>query len=376
MSGTGTRVEGWASDADTPDMRKMACPLVMVLLASLFVAAPASAAVGAIVQLPAGAIYSPFGGPAAVTFAFDSTDGAEIFTVRLRQPGHGTVKERDYLVDPSAQSSPYPVNFSWGDLAVAAPTDYVVDVRRQTGGPVITGEAFTVLPELVSGLSASPTPFYPLVQDGYKDHTTIRFSLAADAVDTVVHVFADDAYGRCCGAEIRTASLGPLAAGAHGWNWDGAEGDASAAPKGTYFVRVGATDVGAVATVSKALKVEITRGLIRKTATKQQHGSAYARVAGEHETRRGGRCFVRRNQDPHATLILCANAEISVYWRWGLRAGERIESASFVIDGGYYGCHKSPGHSKTESFLHVHAPPTSECNVDLAKIKYSYPVQV
>lgn len=357
-------------------MRKTACCLVMFLLGvGVFVAAPASATVGAIVQLPASSVYSPYGGPATVTFTFAPADDAEIFTVRIRRPGHGTVKERDYLVNPAAQTSPLPVNFSWADLSVAAPTDYVVDVRRQSGGPVITSDPFTLLPKLVSGLSATPSPFYPLVQDGYKDHTTIGFSLAADSVDTVVHLFADDAYGRCCGTEIRTESLGPLAAGTHGWNWDGAAGDASAAPKGTYFARVEATDVDAVSMVSKAQKVEITKGLIRKTATKQQHGGAYARAADERQTARGGDCLVSRSVAAHAANIICANAEISVYWRWGLKPGERIETASFVIDGGYYGCHKTIGHSATESSLRVHAPPTSQCSVVSATIKYSYPVR-
>jgi hypothetical protein len=348
----------------------------MILLgAGVLAATPAFAAFGTIVQLPASAVYSPYGGPATVTFTFGPADGAEIFTVRIRQPGHGAVKERNYLVNPATQTSPHPVSFSWEDLSVAAPTDYVVDVRRQDGGAVITSETFTMLPKLVSELSATPSPFYPLVQDGYKDHTTIGFSLAADSVDTVVHVFADDAYGRCCGAEIRTESLGSLAAGAHGWNWDATTGGASAAPKGTYFARVGATDMNAVSMVSKAQKVVITKGLIRKTATKQKRGSAYARVADERETERGGDCLVSRNVTTHEADIVCANAEFSVYWRWGLQPGERIESVSFVIDGGYYGCHKSLGHTTTQSFLHVHAPPTTSCDVVSAKIKYSYPVQ-
>ena len=357
-------------------MRKIAYCLVVVLLgAGVLTATPAFAAYGAIVQLPASTVYSPYGGPATVTFTFDSGDASAIFTIRIRRPGHGTIKEKDVLVDPATQTSPHPVPFSWADLAVATPTDYVVDVRRQDGGPVISSETFTVLPKLVSELSATPSPFYPLVQDGYKDHSTIGFSLAADSVDTVVHVFEDDVYGRCCGTEIRTEDLGSLAAGAHTWIWDGTTGDASSAPKGTYFARVEATDTDAVSMVSQAQKVEITKGLIRKMATKEKNGSTFARVADEQDTRRGGDCLASRDTSTHEVKILCANAEISVYWRWGLRPGERVESVSFKIDGGYYGCRRTLGHTTTWSFLRVHAPPTSTCDVISARITYSYPVQ-
>ncbi len=357
-------------------MRKTTSCLAVVLLgASILTAAPALASFGVIVQVPESAVYSPYGGPATVTFTFAPDDSATIFTVRIREPGHGTIKEKHYLVDPATQISPHSVAFSWGKLSVAAPTDYVIDVRRQDGGPVITTETLTVLPKLVSGLSAQPSPFYPLVRDGYKDRSRIGFSLASDTVDTFVHVFRDDIYGRCCGTEIRTEDLGPLSSGTHAWTWDGTETDTSFAPKGTYFARVVATDENDVSGVSKAQRVEVTKGLIRLTATKKKHGSAYSRVADEVATARGGDCVVARDHDTHEANVLCANAEISVYWKWGLERRERIESVSFVIDGGIYGCHRKVKHTTTESFLRIHSPPTSTCAVATARIKYTYPVR-
>ncbi|MGZ5351047.1 MAG: FlgD immunoglobulin-like domain containing protein, partial [Actinomycetota bacterium] len=349
-------------------MRKTAFCLVAILLAGVLVAPPASATFGAIVQLPAGTVYSPYGGPATVTFTFAPDDVAAVFTVRLRQPGHAPVKEKDYLVDPATQASPHPVDFPWRNLSVTAPTDYVIDVRPQGGGGVITSETFTLLPKLVSDLSATPSPFYPLVQDGYKDDTKIGFWLASDAVDTIVHVFKDDEFGRCCGAGIRTEDLGALVEGAHDWLWDGAKDDASAAPKGTYFARVEATDTDAVSTVSKAQKVVVTKGLIRLTATESKAGSTYSRVADEHATALGGDCNVMRDRTRHQADIVCANADISVYWKWDLGPGERIESVSFQIDDGVWGCHKKEGHTPTESVLRVHSPPTSTCGVMTARI--------
>ena len=81
-------------------MRKTAFCLVAILLAGVLVAPPASATFGAIVQLPASTVYSPYGGPATVTFTFAPDDGAAIFTVRLRQPGHVSRRRTD-LAGPS-----------------------------------------------------------------------------------------------------------------------------------------------------------------------------------------------------------------------------------------------------------------------------------
>jgi hypothetical protein len=356
-------------------MRKRAAAFVVaiVLGMSVIVATPASASFAALVEVPE-TVYSPTGEPATVTFTFDGSDQATIFTVRLRRPGKAAIKTKDYLVDPETQISPHEVSFSWKSLSVAKPTNYVIDVRRQSGGPVVTSATFTVLPPLVSGLSATPSPFYPLVHDGYKDTTKIGFSLSADTSTTTVSVSRADAYGRCCGDEILTEDLGPLPQGKRAWSWDGA-GDGTPAKKGTYFVKVSATDLDGPSMTSKAQKVLITRGTIRLTATKQKPGRAFARVGAVQRSRIGGDCVVSRNDPPGQTKILCANASVSVYWNWALKPGERIESVSFVVDSGIYGCHKSKGRSGSQSFLRVRSPPTSSCSVVTAKITYSYPVK-
>jgi hypothetical protein len=357
-------------------MRKRAAAFVVAIMLgmSVIVATPASASFAAIVEVPE-TVYSPAGGPATVTFTFDDSDQATVFTVRLRRPGKAAIKTKDYLVDPGAQTSPHEVSFTWKQLSVAKPTNYVIDVRRQSGGPVVTSATFTVLPPLVSELSATPSPFYPLVQDGYKDTTKIGFSLSADTEATNVTVFRADTYGRCCSDEIvLTEDLGPLPKGKRGWTWDG-EGSGTPAKKGTYFVKVSATDLDGLSMTSKVQKVAITKGTIRLTATKEKAGRAFSRVGNVVRSRRGGNCVVSRNVPPGGTQILCANASVTVSWKWALKPGERIESVSFVVDGGIYGCHKSKGRSGSQSFLRVWSPPTSSCSVLTARIKYSYPVQ-
>jgi len=354
-------------------MRRSAALLsVLVVGASLSVAVPASAGFGAIVQLPTGTIYSPYGGPATIVFTFDEDDPATIFTIRLRRPGHGVIKEQDHLVDPGATTSPHEVRLAWRDISVGTPTEFVVDVRRPNGN-LVAAETFTIRPPLVSEVSASPATFYPVVVDGYRDTTDIRFSLAADSVDTSVTVYEPDDFGRCCGAPVRSADLGPLAKGRRAWTWDGTDDGSALAPTGRYFVRVTATDADAVSETSRAARVELTTGTIRLTATKRKDGSAYAKLADEQPNEIGD-CIVTRDKAAGTTSVLCANALISVVWRWNLDPGERIESVSFAIDGGYYGCHRKKRFTKTDAILRVISPPTSTCTISEARIRYSYPV--
>jgi hypothetical protein len=346
---------------------------VAVLGLSLAVAVPAFASFAAVVDLGGSTFYSPFGGPAHVTFTFDPSDPATIFTLRIHRPGKAPIAKKDVLVDPATQTSPYTVPFSWPKLSVSSETDYVVDVRLQTGGPVITKASFTLLPSLVADVSAHPSPFYPLKQDGYKDSTKIAYSSSADTSVTVLHVYSTNTYGRCCGTEIRTADLGPLAAGHHAWTWDGRKNNGNFPSKGTYFVRVSATDTNAVSAVSKPQAVELTSGLIRLTATKRKAGIGYAGTADKQQTALGGDCYVGPDKPARAVDVLCANAAISVYWTWGLKPGDRIKSARFSITTGAYDCHKKLSHTKRRSIIRVIAPPTSSCNVTRVKITYSYP---
>jgi hypothetical protein len=349
--------------------------LVAALIGGVVVEVPARAAYGVVIVAPSDPVYSPFRGPVTVSFAFDDGDPARVFTVRLRRPGAGTIKEQDFLIDPDVGSSPTSVSFGWREISVASPTDYVVDVRRQGDGPVITSVRFTVLPRLVSGVTATPSPFYPLIQDGFKDTARIDFSLAVDTTDTVVRIFETDAYGRCCGAEIRTADLGPLPAGEGGWTWDGSTTGGGPSAEGAYFARIEATDSDDVSTMSRAAAVEIATGLIRRTATKDKPGSGYVAIADERPTAIGGDCSVSRDPNLGTAFVLCANAAISVLWRWRLDAGERIESVGFELDGGYYGCQAKKDHTGTRSVLRVTAPPTSTCTIATATIRYSYPFE-
>jgi len=357
-------------------MRKLAFGLAFVLSAGVLFGAPAVAApdsYGAIVQLPSASASSPAGGPVTVTFTFDPGESGAVFTVRIFRPAHPVLKQKNYLVDPATDLSPHDVSFAWPAISVATPTNYTIDVRRQGDSTAMDIAVLTVLPTLVSKVSASPATFFPLVDDGYKDKTELSFSLAADTVDTTLHIYRADTYGRCCGAEVQTVAFGPLGHGNHSWSWDGIKNDLTPAGKGTYFVRIDATDTGAVSMISKALKVVIDRGTIRRSATKTKNGALYARVGSAHPTASGGNCSVWRSA-PTAG-VLCANAEVTVYYRWGLKPNERVKSVSFKVEHGYYVCTHKTGHTTAESFIKVHSPPRASCTIVSATIVYTYPYQ-
>ncbi len=357
-------------------MRKLAIGLAVVLTAGVLLGVPAAAApdsYGAIVQLPSNSAYSPAGGPVTVTFTFDPGESSAVFTVRIFRLGHPIVKQKNFLVDPATDTSPHDVSFSWSDISVATSTNYTIDVRRQGDSTARDIAVLTVLPTLVSKVSASPATFYPLVDDGYRDKTDISFSLAADTTDATLHIYRADTYGRCCGTEVQTVPFGPLGHGNHSWSWDGIKSDLSPAGKGTYFARIDATDTGAVSMTSKALKVMVAHGTIRRSATKTKNGALYARVGSARPTASGGNCAVWRS--PPNAGVLCANAEVTLYYRWGLKPNERVKSVSFKVEHGYYLCTHKLGHTAAESFIKVHSPPRASCTIVSATIVYTYPYQ-
>jgi hypothetical protein len=356
-------------------MRRGILGLVVIVVGSAVLAPiPAAATFQVVVDVPAAPVYSPSGGDAIITFVFDPADTPTVFTIRLREPGRGALHHRDVYVEPGTQSSPRPVSFGWPTRSVSAPTELVVDVRRQDGGPPIASQRFTLLPRLISDVTAAPSSFYPVILDGFRDTTTIGFRLTAPTATTTAHVFRADAHGRCCGTPVRTEALGPLAKGSRTWRWDGTRTDGSTVSSGRFFVRIHATDADSTAALSPAERVEVATGKIRRTSSRSKDGRAFATATDERKTAIGGDCLVKR--DGTQARVLCANAEISLVWRWALDRGERIETASFDVDGGSYGCHRVTAHGAETSTLRVHAPPTSTCTIRTARIVFSFPVRV
>jgi hypothetical protein len=317
--------------------------------------------------------YSPFSGPASIKFTFDGSESNATFNVRLRPAGSTAIHTEDVFVTPDEPGLFEVEGFSWPALSVNSPREYVVAVYRN--GTQVASNSFFLRPPMVSITEATPNPFFPWLDDLYKDETHIKFALAADAA-TEARVYRANTTGRCCGALVRTDDLGSLTAGDHTWTWDGRDGGATNLAKGNYFVRL-RTDDGIVApALSKATKVAIAR-TYRATKTKSKTANAYHHVGPVTPLVLGGGCIVFRTAEG-VLQILCQGGRVSVYWRWGLSSSERIERASFVRDN-IAGCPRSirrTGHTKHESSFTMNEDLVGaggNCYLVTAKITYSYP---
>jgi hypothetical protein len=360
-------------------LRILASSIALAIAIGLLSASPASASYSVTATFPGGGteFYSPFDGPARISFAFAPSDPSRLYRVRLRRVNTTTILKTSFFsINPSSQSSPVVKNFSWPALSTTADRPYEVLVNPNGGGPT-QSFAFVLKPRLVRITGAAPNPFFPWIDDGYKDTTNVKFALEA-AADAEARVYRATTSGGCCGPLILDASLGPRPSGSNAWAWDG-QGEASHGtggnrPQGNYFVRIWASDGEIAPSLSKPFKVVIKR-TYRATATKSKPGTQYHHTT-ESALVRGGDCFVHAQGG--YLQVDCHGSKMSVYYRWGLSSVQQIQSASFVIDNSQSECgtaRRKAGHSKHESFLTVtdSVSGITSCRIVTAKITYSFP---
>jgi hypothetical protein len=351
----------------------LSAAVVVALAIGLLPAAPALAAYGVAISFPGGnsEFYSPFDGPATITFTFDGSEPDATFSLRLRPAGGSAIHTDTAFVDADDPSGTKVVQFKWPALSVNNPRTYEVAVYRS--GALVQVESFLLRPKLVSITGATPNPFFPWIDDGYKDTTKIKFSLAADA-DAEGRIYRPNSAGKCCGTLARSDGLGNLSAGANSWIWDGRNDGGSNLAKGSYFAKIWADDGVVAPAVSSAFKISIAR-TYRATATKSKPGTAFHHTS-ESSLVRGGDCFTHNGAG--YLQIDCHGARMTVYYRWGLGAAESITKQSFVIVNPNGECGSSKwdsGHSKHESFIRVtdNVSGNTSCRVVTAKITYSFP---
>jgi hypothetical protein len=346
----------------------------LALVLGLLTAGPAAAVYAdPTITFPDGTstFYSPFSGPATVTFNFDADSSDATFELRLRPVGGAAIHTKQVFIDPDTQSSPRDVSFSWPALSVTSARQYQVAVYR---GGTLQGspESFELLPPLASVTRISPNPFLPLIDDGYKDTTTVTFRLL-DSADAQARVFRAKSNGNCCGNLVRDEGLGHPSAGSDTWVWDGRNNNGDEAGVGRYYVKIWASDGTVSPSVSKPKRVTLARSY-RTTAMKTKPGTAYHHTT-ESALVRGGDCFLH-NQGSFLQID-CHGGRMTVYYRWGLGSGQRIEAASFVMDDPNNECgpaRRSTGHSTHDSFITVTDTVSgiTSCHVVTAKITYSY----
>jgi hypothetical protein len=348
------------------------------IVIALLTAMPASAAHTVAIAFPDGnsEFYSPFGGPATVTFTVDPSDVDDTFKIRLRPNGGSVIHSEEVFVNKEDLDGTTVVEFDWPALSVSNPRQYDVAVFRD--GAEVAVQSFYLRPRLVQITDIKPDPFLPWIDDGYRDTTTVSFTLAADA-DAEARVFQATGTGKCCADLVRTdtAGLTGLSAGENVWVWDGQGSGAFSGtlPKGDYFVKIWADDGAIASVISKPMKVTIAR-TYRATATKEKPAKNYHHIGPSSSTALGGGCLTYVSVGN--LIVLCQAGKISAYWRWGLSSAERIEKQSFVIDSTAEDCPRSirsTSHSKHESVFTVNEDKPdfrALCSISTAKITYSY----
>lgn len=135
---------------------------------------------------------------------------------------------------------------TWSGPAYGATTSCVTDPLRVgsyavravmihplTAAPVRLDTAALAVeaPLAVTKVSATPSTFYPLVQDGYRDSTTLTWRTSA-ASTNVVKV------RNRSGVVVRSLELGRQAGGWHSWRWGGRNDAGAKVPRGAYTLRL------------------------------------------------------------------------------------------------------------------------------------------
>ena len=367
-------------DADDSSMRRriLMLGLTLSVLTGFLSATPALAdVIVAPIQFPdnTSTFYSPFSGPAEITFTFNDytdpgpNDPSATFSLRLRVQNGATVHTESVTINPNTQLSPRTIDFDWPAESVTSTTIYEVAVYR--GGDEERHRAFTLKPPLARIMSIAPDPFFPWIDDSYRDTTDVTYKLASTSEPVIARVYGSDNDGTCCGALVRQADLATQVVGTRHFVWNGRDGGGNLLPKGHYWVRITATDFGGITRTSTAKDVSIAR-FYRARRTIAKNGIAYHHRSPTAVLASGGTCNLQRLTAPKDLGIRCDDARVNVYWRWALPASGQIEFASFVMVDVLGACHTAKGHTAVDTFLRVGGLGANRCRVDKARMTYSF----
>jgi hypothetical protein len=356
-------------------MRKRTIPLLAaatVLIGLMTAPAAHASYLVSSILFPHGAVtfYSGFAGPATIRFSFNDytsaqagVDQPKTFQLRLREQGGGTLHTQNVSITPSAETSPQDRSFSWPALQTNVQKKYEVAVYDGTTQKKY--RAFTLKPYLVKITSISPDPFFPTIDDGFKDTTRIEYHLVANSNPV-------DLYIKSGGTELRHVHWDNRVAGNYGYTWNGENAANVVQPEGVYTVFIQATDSGQVFDQSQS-NVVLDR-FFPATGSKVQEGTTFHHRDPTTVLRSGGTCTLARLNTPKDLRINCTNARVRVYWRWTLNeldAAIQTQTFNLVAVPGYT-CGAAIGRTGNDTWIQVGAVGQRRCRVDKARITYSF----
>ncbi len=365
--------------------RSVSAVAVFTVLIGLLTATPALATYSASILFHppqnATTFFSPFSGPAEITFNFDDNptgglDPTTTFNLRLRYENGATIYSQNVTITQGT-SSPHTVSFSWPALNVTSNTRYEVAVHR-TNGTQLRERLFTLRPRLLKVTSITPDPFFPTITDGYRDTTRITYELLGNSTSIRVQVLEAAGGGGCCGDLVRDfLQFENRVAGTYGYTWNGSDDVGMVLPEGDYWVRITAIAYNGIPGTSVPVHVALDR-FYRVTNTASKNGIAYHHRGPTTVLRSGGSCALERLTASSDVRIRCRHARVRVFWRWTLPAGPDITEAEItqvnfdLIRVPGYTCGATKGLVGTDSFLQVGAIGQRRCRVDKARITYTY----
>jgi len=362
-------------------MKRRAAPVIaaLALAITMLTATPAHATYTVSeIAFPNGAttFFSPFSGPAQITFSFNDftspptgTDPNRTFDVRLRTGG-ATVHHEFVTITPSSQSSPRTVSFSWPAESVTTSTTYEVAVY--SGTTLMRRRTFTLKPHLVRVISIKPSPFFPRVVNGYRDTTNVTYRLEATSNPVVIDIFRAATGGGCCGSQVRHQVLSNVVLGTRHFIWNGTDDSDMKVAVGRYFVRITATAfTGQTQSSSNAqVRVALYRRVLKSVV---QNGNAFNRRGGTSRLKAGGGCSVARDNAHRDAVISCHDAAVKVFWRWSLPNSAKNKKVSFaLIRVPGFTCRSTKGITGSDSWLRSGGLGQSRCRVDKARLSYTY----
>ena len=245
---------------------------------------------------------------------------------------------------------------------------YSTRVLNHTENDLLDQLSFNVAPRLtLTDVRVAPATFYPLVRDGFRDTTTIRFRTNKSSRNRVKIMRA--------GRTIKRVDLGTQSGGSHQWKWNGRDGGGRKVKPGYYKLQVIASASGETKKVSRTVKAH-TR-VLRKNFSKSKRGTAYRS--------RGKRGNCNFDHFDGETLLTCLFGVAWVDYAFQMSPGSLrhivrgpvVHGGGFRYSNGLVRCRPATDATRRNRtlimrFLSNGSNGWSQCWVARARVKYHY----
>jgi hypothetical protein len=240
-------------------MRKLSMIIATAFVATLVPVLPAHAATATITSPADGQTFTTDQN-VRITASLDEVDSAcPTLEITISGPGQNDVTD-DW---DTAASTTY--DRVWSGFA---PGNYTITVAPPPGvtctvSPVTVSFSVVMAGPTLGRVSARPTPFFPYVNDGYRDTTKVMW--AQDQRATVRLQVRRTSTGKL----VRSVSM-MESAGRHAWNWGGRNNRGKLVDKGRYSITVAISNANG--SDSDRRRVRTKTGWVSKNYRKERTG--------------------------------------------------------------------------------------------------------